>query len=147
MQRTRLGLLLASGSLLLATACGGQDSLGSSAEGYSYTSEEVPHPGIAEGRPVIKVPQQGTHYACPLLRRDENTPMLTDHCLAPGNLGTTMLEDYSMLEPSLRCSDGGYVTDAGTFGLGFVGDPWLPEDGPSPDLGPALDCIREAFSG
>ena len=147
MRSTPVRPLLALLCVLTASGCGGHDRLSGDQEGYSYTSEEVPHPGIAEGRPVIRVPMRGTHYACPPLVRSELVPMLTDACLAPGDLGTSRLEEYSVLEPSVRCADGRFVTDAGTFGLGFVGEAWPPGDGPSPDTGAALDCLRAASSG
>lgn len=133
--------------LLAGTACGGEARLGADEEGYSHTSEEVPPPGIAEGRPVITIPQRGTHYACPPLRHGEPTPLLTDLCLAPGDAATSRFDDYSQLEPSIRCADGRSVTDAGLLGVGFVGEPLLPPDSVAPERGAIYDCLRAAGRG
>jgi hypothetical protein len=146
MRLTRLGMCSVLASLILATGCGGQHSLETSAGGYD-TAEQVPHPGLAEGRPVITIPMQGTHYACPPLRQGEPTPLLTDACLTPEDAATTRLGDYWQLQASVPCPDGRSVTSAGLIGVGFVGEPLLPAGGPEPERDAIEACLRESDRG
>ena len=130
--------------LLGVASCGGQGNLGTEAEGYSYTTEQIPHPGIAEGRPVVTLPDYGTFYACPPMRHGEKTPLLADSCLVPGDAATSKYGKYSQLQASTRCPDGRFVTDAGDFGVGFVGEPFLPRERAGPIVVAVEDCLRQA---
>jgi len=109
--------------------------------GYDV-AEEVPHPGIAEGRPVVKIEQRGTFYLCPELAVGRATPLIPDSCLVEGSeIGDTRIEGYSTLEPSVECSDGRSATDAGTLGMGFVGEPLIGQGQDSPDWAAVYDCL------
>lgn len=112
-------------------------------EPFGYdVAEEVPHPGIAEGRPVVKIEERGTFYLCPELAVGRPTPLLTDPCLVDDpEIGQTRIEGYSMLEASVECANGKTATDAGTLGIGFVGEPLIGEGQSSPDNGAVLDCL------
>lgn len=120
--------------------------------GYSYAPpEQLPHPGIAESRPVVEV-DGVTFYACPPLAVGKATPLIEDACLTPGDAGASRYGDYSMLEASVDCPDGRKATDAGALGWGFVGAPLIAQDerppaSPSPDRGAVLDCLRAAGRG
>ena len=134
--------------------CADGDALGSSDadSGYSYAPpEQLPHPGIAEGRPTVEV-NGVTFYLCPSLAVGEETPLIEDSCLTPGDAGASRYGDYSMLEPSVDCANGKKATDAGGLGWGFVGAPLIAQDerppaAPSPDRGAVLDCLWAAGRG
>ena len=140
----RLLMLVTAAAL---TACGAGSTASTSADGYYYAPpEQEPHPGIAEGRPVVEV-DGITFYACPPLAVGAETPLIEDTCLTPGDAGASKYGDYSMLEPSVDCADGKKATDAGGLGWGFVGAPLIAQDetalaSPSPDRGAVLDCLR-----
>lgn len=138
--------------LLWGLAGCADDSLGSSGPGsrYSYAPpEELPPPGLAEGRPVVKV-DGVTFYACPPIAVGEKTPLIEDTCLTPGDAGASRYGDYSTLEPSVDCPGGKKATDAGAVGWGFVGEPLIAqrETPPaSPERAAVLECLRAATSG
>lgn len=102
----------------------------------------VPHPGVAEGRPLVDLGALGTHYACPDLKAGGITPLIADACLTPGDLSTTRYDGYSMLQPSVECGDGRRATDAGDLGFGFVDEPLIPQRGAAPSRVAVLDCLR-----
>lgn len=144
----------AAGWLALAsmlTGCGTVQA-GGAEQGYGYdVAVEEPHPGIAEGRPVVEV-NGTTFYACPPLAVGQETPLIEDSCLTPGDAGASKYGDYSMLDPSVDCADGKKATDAGALGWGFVGAPLIAQDetglpSSSPDRGAVLDCLRAAGRG
>lgn len=145
---------LAAGVLFLAPTLAGCGTVqaGGSEQDYGYdVAVEEPHPGIAEGRPVVEV-NGTTFYACPPLAVGQETPLLEDSCLTPGDAGASRYGDYSMLEPSVDCAGGKKATDAGALGWGFVGEPLIAQDergvaSPSPDRGAVLDCLRAAGRG
>ena len=88
-----------------------------------------------------------TFYACPPVAVGQETPLLEDACLTPGDAGTSKYGDYSMLEASVDCPDGRKATDAGALGWGFVGALLIAQDerglaSPSPERGAVLDCLR-----
>lgn len=135
--------------LLLCVAVGGcgdvRGEAGSGAgSGYSYAPPQLvhPHPGIAEGRPVLEIEGRGTFYRCPEVSAGGTTPLITDACLTPGDIGHTRYGDYSMLDPSVDCGDGRHATDLGTLGFGFAGQPVIPQRGAAPDRAAVLDCLR-----
>ena len=131
-----------------------EDTLGSPSpsSGYSHAPpEQSPHPGIAEGRPVVEV-DGFTFDACPPVAVGQETPLIEDACLTPGDAGASKYGDYSMLEASVDCPDGRKATDAGALGWGFVGAPLIAQDerppaSASPDRGAVLDCLRAAGRG
>lgn len=131
--------------LVALTACAAGDSLSTSEPGgyYSYgPPEQEPDPGVAEGRPVVKIERRGTFYLCPELAIGRTTPLLTDPCLvADPGIGHTRIEGYSMLDASVKCAAGKSATDAGTLGIGFVGEPLIGEGQSSADRGRVLDCL------
>lgn len=133
-------------SLIAAlAACGGQ-SLSSSGsgsgpgDGYYYVTEEQPHPGIAEGKPVVEVDGR-TFYACPPMAVGEVTPLIEDACLMPGDAGASKYGAYSMIEESKPCADGRKVTDVGSLGWGFVGSPLIGQTQAAPDREAVLACV------
>lgn len=133
--------VLAAAVVLILTACG-DVQVGSSEEQGVDVAVPVPHPGIAEGRPVVTIEGRGTHYLCPELAVGRVTPLIPDACLIKGpDIGNTRFDDYSELEPSVECADGRSATDAGTLGIGFVGEPLIGEGQDSPDRGAVLDCL------
>ena len=132
------------------SGCSSRSVVSNPASGYSYLPpSKAPHPGIAEGRAVVE--HRGiTFYACPPLTVGQQTPLITDRCLAPGDAFTSRYGDYSMLEPSVTCPDGRKATDAGGLGWGFVGQPFISqqEAAPgSPDRAALLECLRAAGRG
>ncbi|MCW2607090.1 MAG: hypothetical protein JWO60_1783 [Frankiales bacterium] len=133
--------MLVGPALVVLTACGGGGTLASSGSGgYYHVIEEQPHPGIAEGKPVVEVDGH-TFYACPALAVGETTPLIEDACLTPGDAGASRYGDYSMLEASKTCADGRRLTDAGGLGLGFVGSPLIGQTQSAPDRAAAFDCL------
>jgi hypothetical protein len=144
-------LLLVPVLLIGSGACAGGDTASSpGSTGYSYAPpEQLPHPGIAEGRATVEV-NGVTFYACPPLAVGKETPLIEDSCLTPGDAGASKYGDYSMLEPSVDCPDGNMATDAGGLGWGFVGQPLIAqrETPPgSPGRAAVLDCLRAAGRG
>lgn len=123
------------------SGCGTADTGSSQPLGYDV-AEEVPHPGIAEGRPIVKIEHRGTFYLCPELAVGRTTPLLTDPCLVDDpDVGHTRIEGYSMLDASVGCANGRSATDAGTLGIGFVGEPLVGDGQSSPDSGAVLECL------
>ncbi len=126
--------------------CAGDGTLRSSVPGpgYSYAPvEQLPHPGIAEGRPVIEV-DGATFYACPPVAAGGATPMIEDPCLTPSDAGYTKYGAYWLMEPSVDCPDGRRATDAGALGWGFVGQPLIGQRQTAPERAAVLDCLRAA---
>lgn len=145
-------LLLVLVLVLALPACAAGDRLSTSEpDGYYYASpEQEPHPGIAEGKPVVEV-DGVTFYACPPVAVGKVTPVIEHSCLMPGDEGFSRYGDYSTLEPSVECDNGMKATDAAGLGWGFVGAPLIAQDetnrpSPSPDRAAVLDCLRQAAS-
>lgn len=126
---------------LALAGCGRLDA-GSPGVGGQDVAVKVPHPGVAEGRPLVTLDQRGTFYLCPEVGQDGLTPLLTDPCLIKGpDIGHTRIEGYSMLDPSVQCADGMSATDVGTLGFGFAGEPLITPGQASADAGAVLDCL------
>ena len=138
--------------LVLLPACSEGDSLSTSEpnEYYYASPEQEPHPGIAEGKPVVEV-DGVTFYACPPVAVGQVTPLIEHTCLMPGDEGFSRYGNYSTLEPSVDCDNGKKATDAAGLGWGFVGSPLIAQDetdrpAASPDRAAVLDCLRQAAS-
>lgn len=125
--------------IFLLVGCG-PSSVASEADDTRYQIEKVPHPGFAEGRAVITIPERGTYYECPPLVVGRPTPHITDPCLIEGDAGTTRYGDFSMLAPSSTCGDGRLVTDGGRIAIGYVGEPLLPGDGSADAAAIRAEC-------
>ena len=81
--------------LLVALAGCGTDSIATGpGSAYSYAPpQKLPHPGIAEGRPVIEIPERGTWYRCPEIDPAKSTPLIPDQCLSPvADVGVSTIE-------------------------------------------------------
>jgi hypothetical protein len=135
--------VLAATCVFTLTACG-DVRVGSGQEQGQDVAVEVPHPGIAEGRPVVTIEGRGTHYLCPELVAGQVTPRITDLCLIEGrDIGNSRYDDYSQLEPSVECADGRFATDAGTLGIGIVGEPLIgqAQAKDNPAWAAAYECL------
>jgi hypothetical protein len=128
-------------AVCVVAGCGTAQPRGAES-GFQYEVQHVePHPGIAQGRPVVEV-QEGTFYLCPEVAVGQPTPLITDRCLIPGShIGHTAYGEYSMLEASVTCPDGRKVTDAVALGFGFVGGPLIGHGESHHDAGAALECL------
>lgn len=133
--------LLVAAAAFLAAGCG--ETVAQNGGGYSYEVEEVnPHPGIAEGVPVVTIPNKGTWYACPELTLGEPTPHIKHECLRPGTDGQTIIDGYSTFAPGVVCRSGKLATLAEPVGIGYVGEPLAPASGPGSPRDLGEDCFH-----
>lgn len=133
-------LLLLPPLLVGVAGCGTDTADGNRASGYSYGSPQPsPHSGF-DGKATVEW-NGFTFLACPALAVGQETPLIEETCLIPGDAGASAYGDHSMLEPSKTCADGRRLTDAGGIGLGFVGEPLIGPTQSSPDRAAAFDCL------